>query len=313
MIEAIVSIDLFVDEKLEIKKNRLAPDLLNGQEKRISIVTGIHGDELEGQYVCYELIRRIKADMNSLKGIIDVYPTLNPLGMDSISRGFPLFDMDMNRIFPGSETGAVAEYAAAKIIADINGSDLCIDVHSSNIFLRELPQIRLTPDATPSILAYCKRMNMELIWENSTVQVQHATLAHSLTSIDVPTMVVEMGVGMRITPSYGQTLVDGIMNVMSDLGIWEGSTTVTLQPRIISDNQLTEIRSESTGIFIPIVQHGSSLKAQSIIGHIIDPLNGIILEELIAPSSGVLMSLREYPVIYKGSLLARILGGVNNA
>ena len=55
MVEIVTSVGLPVDEKLIIKKNRIVPD--DGVDlesrKRISIVTGIHGDELEGQYVFY--------------------------------------------------------------------------------------------------------------------------------------------------------------------------------------------------------------------------------------------------------------------
>lgn len=33
------------------------------------------------------------------------------------------------------------EYAAAKIIDDMSGADMVIDIHASNIFLKEIPQI----------------------------------------------------------------------------------------------------------------------------------------------------------------------------
>lgn len=42
-------------------------------------------------------------------------------------------DLDMNRVFPGNDSGAMAEYIAYNIIQDIIGSDMCVDVHSSNI------------------------------------------------------------------------------------------------------------------------------------------------------------------------------------
>ena len=61
MVKTVASVELPIDEKLEIKKNRITPDgELTGKEKRISIVTGIHGDELEGQFVCFEVLRKIK-------------------------------------------------------------------------------------------------------------------------------------------------------------------------------------------------------------------------------------------------------------
>ena len=49
MIETVVSVDLMVEEELKVKKNRLAPDLPNGNEKRICIVSGLYGDVLQGQ------------------------------------------------------------------------------------------------------------------------------------------------------------------------------------------------------------------------------------------------------------------------
>ncbi|WP_268821424.1 hypothetical protein [Oscillibacter valericigenes] len=41
----------------------------------------------------------------------------------------------------------------------------------------------------------------------------------------------------------------------------------------------------------------------------VDPLTGETCETLKSPASGLLFTLREYPVVYEGSLIARILGG----
>ena len=103
MIEEVVSVDLAVHERLTVRKNRLAPKQLTGNEKRISIVTGTHGDELDGQYVCYEIVKQLNAHPEKLKGIVDIYPDVNPLGLDTGSRGIPMFDLDMNRVFPGDK------------------------------------------------------------------------------------------------------------------------------------------------------------------------------------------------------------------
>ena len=40
MVETVVSVGLPVDEKMDIKKNRIKPDTLTGKEKRICFVTG---------------------------------------------------------------------------------------------------------------------------------------------------------------------------------------------------------------------------------------------------------------------------------
>ena len=109
MIETVVAYQLAVGETLRIQKKRLMPGAGNPNIGRISIVSGIHGDELEGQYVCYEIIRRIQEHPENLNGIVDVYPALNPLGVDSGSRVSPKLNMDMNRMFPGEATGTMMD------------------------------------------------------------------------------------------------------------------------------------------------------------------------------------------------------------
>lgn len=43
-------------------------------------------------------------------------------------------------------------------------------------------------------------------------------------------------------------------------------------------------------------------------GEIIDVLHGEVLERVISPCNGMIFTLREYPVVYEGSLIARIVG-----
>ena len=308
MIETVVSVGYPVDETLHIKKNRLIPEAgLSGGEKRISIVTGTHGDELEGQYVCYELQRRVREHPDCLKGIVDVYPALNPLGIDSITRGIPAFDLDMNRIFPGAENGSMPEYIAARIVDDLSGSDMVIDIHASNIFLREIPQVRINTLSRDVLVPYAKKLNIDFIWVHAAATVLESTLAYSLNSIGTPTLVVEMGVGMRITKEYGNQLVDGIFALMKDMGIWAGETITPKEPIISEDGEVSFINAGASGVFVPAVEHWEDVKQGEHIGDILNPLTGEIAEQILSPADGIVFTLREYPIVSEGSLIARIL------
>lgn len=309
MKKTVVSVGLAVDESLRVMKNVITPDVLTGEEKRICIVTGTHGDELEGQYVCYEINRIIQEQKEHLKGIVEIYPALNPLGVDSISRGIPMFDLDMNRIFPGAEDGAVAEHIAAKIIQDIAGADLCIDIHASNIFLREIPQARINVNTAQTLIPFASRLNLDFVWVHAAATVLESTLAHSLNSIGVPTVVVEMGVGMRITEDFCHQLTDGIFCVMKDMGIWDGDTITPKKPIISQDGKVGFVNANAPGIFVPCVKHWRNVEQGELIGRILNPLDGTVAEYAYAPIHGMVFTLREYPVVSCGSLIARVLGG----
>lgn len=303
MIETVTKIGLPVDEFLTIVKNRIG----SGQGGRISIVTGTHGDELEGQAVCFEVARRIGEHPEHLKGTVDIYPALNPLGIDSITRGIPGFDLDMNRIFPGTEEGAMTEYIASKIVGDIAGSDVCIDIHASNIFLREIPQVRINNETAETLVPMAKYLNVDFVWVHAAATVLESTLAYSLNSIGTPTLVVEMGVGMRITKEYCRQLTEGIFCLMKQKGIWSGDVTEPRTPIISTDGQVQFINASASGIFIPQVEHTKHVEKGDYLGDIVSPHEGRVIERILSPCSGMVFTLREYPVVDEGSLIARIL------
>ena len=309
MIEEVVSIDLPVHERLVIKKNRLEPENVTGREKRISIVTGTHGDELDGQYVCYEIISRILQHPEKLKGIVDIYPDVNPLGLDMGSRGIPMFDLDMNRVFPGDNTGAVAEYAAAGIVDNIIGSDFCLDIHSSNIFLKEMPQLRMTEENKDRLLPYAKALNADFVWIYSSKTVLEATLAYSLNNMGVPTLVAEMGVGHRINNDYCMQLLDGIFNLMIQLDIWDDKPSEVRKPIISTEGQVSFLSAEDSGIFVSAIALMGTISVGTHIGDIIEPITGKVVQRIEAPTDGIIFSLREHPVVYNGALIARVYSG----
>ncbi len=308
MIKTVASVGLPVDETLTIKKRRIQPSKKTKGMKRISIVTGIHGDELEGQYVCFEVARRVEEAFEHLKGIVDIYPAINPLGIDSITRGIPAFDLDMNRLFPGNIDGNMTEYLAAEIVKDVAGSDLVIDIHASNIYLTEIPQIRINELHEDTLVPFAKESNVDFVWIHGASTVLESTFAYSLNNIGTPCLVVEMGVGMRITKEYGDQLADGIMHLMEVLGIWDGETKEPRKP-IISKNpdDVSYLNAAVGGLFVPRVHHWKELKKGEVIGSIIDPLSGKVLNEVVSPVDGILFTIREYPIVDEGSLMGRLL------
>ena len=309
MIEMVTQVGLPVDEQLCIRKNRLQPEG-GGNGRRISIVTGIHGDELEGQYVCYLVQQRIAQHPECLLGTVDIYPAMNPFGIDSVTRGIPAFDLDMNRIFPGSVDGDMNEYIAAQIIRDIEGSNLAVDIHASNIYLTEIPQIRINELSAERLLPLAQKANVDFVWVHGASTVLESTLAYSLNSRGVDTLVVEMGVGMRITRAYGEQMTEGIFSLMRELGIWTGEVSAAHTPIVSSDPDEVEfLNAPVSGVFVKSENHGALLMPGDEIGLIVDPLRGTVLDRVVSPCEGWLFTVREDPMVDQGSLMARILKG----
>ena len=291
MINVVVSSDLPVDERLLVKKNCITS---GNSGKRICIVTGTHGDELEGQYVCYRLAQLLKTKRHLLNGTVEIYPALNPLGIDSIMRGVPGFDLDMNRIFPGNPDGAMAECAAYQILNDLKGADMVIDIHSSNIFLREIPQVRININMAETLVPWARLLNVDFIWIHEAATVLESTLAHSLNATGTPCLVVEMG--------------EGILNLMNRMGMWKEEIDPFLisKPVVSAGDEVAFINAEASGVFLTEVKNNIIVEEGEEIGCIVSSLTGNVLQRVTAASKGLLFTLRAYPIVYEGSLIARI-------
>ena len=339
MIKTIVNTELPLAERFLIKKN-----VIKGGtgRKRLCIVTGTHGDELEGQMVCYEMARLVQEHISQLNGTIEIYPALNPLGIDTIQRGIPNFDLDMNRIFPGNEHGTMAEQAAYRICEDLKGADMVIDIHSSNLYLRESPQVRINVLNEEHLVPEAKHLGVDFVWVHDAATVLEATLAHSLNSTGTPCLVVEMGVGQRINHHMCIHLVKGIFNLMQEMGMWDsppiplkgetmdenddscqgesissasdtdrlcqitGDDSPLLEPIVCKGNRVTFLNAECSGVFLTELRTGKMIKEGQSIGKIVDPLTGSVLSDVVSPIEGFLFTIRAYPIVYEGSLMARI-------
>ena len=51
---------------------------------------------------------------------------------------------------------------------------------------------------------------------------------------------------------------------------------------------------------------GVRVRQGEVIGEIVDPLQGEVLSTVVAPCAGYLFTIRAYPIVYEGSLMARI-------
>ena len=97
---------------------------------------------------------------------------------------------------------------------------------------------------------------------------------------------------------------------MHEMGIWTGEVPSTQLPAISSDGKVEFIRSDVEGIFLPRSKHNHFVCVGELIGEIVDPMTGQVKKQVKAGKDGLLFTLRNYPVVYEGDLLARILTGI---
>ena len=60
-------------------------------------------------------------------------------------------------------------------------------------------------------------------------------------------------------------------------------------------------------MFVPSASHWTDVHKGELLGTVVSPFVGVVLSEVRSPVDGILFTLREYPIVYEGSLMARIM------
>ena len=310
-VSTVASVSMPVGENWTVVRCRYSPQ--DGEAHgRLCIATGIHGDEIMGQLIVYSVAQRIMAQPQHLRGIVDVYPMLNPLGLDIGERMVPSGNrLDMNRAFPGSADGTALEGMCYRIMQDMLGADLVLDIHASTQNKSELYEVRMTAAQAQQMLPQARALCPELIWVYPDKAAYNATLTGALGLAGTPALLLETDERRRRPQEAADIVVEGIFCKMKEMGLWTGEAIAPPAdpdsiPTIRTPQDVCRAACACPGMYVPMDCIGMNVQEGDVLGVVIDALRGETVEEVRAPVSGLVFSQRSYSAVYPGTLIARV-------
>ena len=306
----VASVALPIEERWSIKRCRYAPD--GSSAGRVCIATGTHGDEMMGQLIIYLVQQRIGEHPDVLRGTVDFYPMLNPLGLDIGERLVPSGTrLDMNRAFPGSPNGTPLEYMCHQVIQDMRGADLVLDLHASARNKSELYEVRVSAKEAERLLPRVRALCPQLIWVYPDKGSFSASLTGALGAVGTDAVILEADERRRLPQEIAFSVVDGIFCKLKEMGIWAGDAIAAPDasadiPTVRTSEDVCRVACEFPGVFVPEDCLGIHAEAGQVLGTVIDALDGVARETVKAPCAGLVFSQRSYSSVYPGTLIARI-------
>jgi predicted deacylase len=292
----------------------------NGEGPRVAFVAGIRGDAPEGIRVAFKLIRMLEQLEPLLQGCIDVFPVVNPLAAEQGSRLWPSFALDQNRQFPGKEDGHPPAQLAHLLMQELEGISLLVELRGARPGFEELPQAMIQDDHKNlslfddvTLLDVARQCNTSLVWCRKSGRSANRTLAYQFAQ----TIVLEGGQGNRLTSSAGEVLGDGCLYLLTRTGVlpeehlpfpWVAMD----DPQIAGDDRIERVRIERAGLFLPSVALGDVLNPSDEIGIVVDPRTGEIVERIESVHQGVVIAIRNQPVVTPGEMVARVFISVED-
>lgn len=279
------------------KKNRLQQ---GDSPKRVCIVTGTHGDELEGQYVCFRLNQIIRAQLERLNGTVEIYPALNPLGIDSITRGIPTFDLNMNRIFPGDPQGAMPE--------QIKGYTYGIQLASFYISGDFVPHVRLMRTGYEDTEG-AKLFGMPYITLRKPLPFDTTLLNYNWQIWETKAYSLYGGMNDGVESPITSEMIGTILRFAQRTGLSRKPVVgiPDFNPQVIDESSFCSVRTPQAGIFYRLKGAGAKVQEGEPLARIIDPYEGSVRAEITSPTDGIIFFAHNKPLALANTLLFNIL------
>ncbi|KAJ3203514.1 hypothetical protein HDU67_010146 [Dinochytrium kinnereticum] len=256
----------------------------------VGITAVVHGNELNGVPCIHRVITDI--DVHRLNGTVVAVPCVNVPGYLRFSREFS-DGKDLNRVFPGSESGTASQvYAHAILNKIVSHFDYLIDLHTASFGRVNSYYVRSDLN-DPVSATLAKLQQPQIILHNSG---QDGTMRSAASARGIKAITVEIGNPQLFQNQYVQWSYLGVMRILAYLNMFPNSppsaNPVDQEDGVEADDRaMDEMTNSMAALFPP-------------------PPNTIICSKgfwIYTKTGGV---LEVYPgvntVVRKGDLVARI-------
>jgi len=266
----------------------------------VTITCGIHGDE--GPWGALAVQRVLERPSTELTGRLQVVLAANPTSVAADTRCSPLDQLDLNRCFPGSETGSHSERLAAALAGVVAGSDVLIDLHGGgswcvNAFTFRFPGSESLADAIGAPFVVDRPLGS-------------GNLASHVAAAGSQVVAVEMGGRSVAEMVWRDRLADGVERVLALAGSLPKRLPDPPAATPVAD--LSVVRPSVGGVFVPVVREGdvgTVVTEGTLLGVVHDLATMEPVESLRAPfPETALLLIRPHVTVLEGGAMTYVVG-----
>ncbi|MDS0293231.1 succinylglutamate desuccinylase/aspartoacylase family protein [Halogeometricum luteum] len=238
--------------------------VVNGERggPTVFMTAALHGDELNGVKVLQEVAARY--DPATLHGTLVCIHVANVPGYLAQQRYLPIYDLDLNRSFPGRNSANTAERMANQIYERfIKPCDVGVDFHTSTRNRTTMYHVRADV-AKPEVNRLARSFGSNLILSGEADPGSLRTVA---TRDGIPTITVEMGRAHRFQLPLVERALEGVESVLAEYGLlpgrpvaWPGWTRI-----VENASDKAWLRADTGGLVemqygeVPLVYEGDTI------------------------------------------------------
>ena len=272
--------------------------VIRGEEKGpvLLLSGGLHGDEINGTEIVRRMLHRKLVD--PIKGTIIAIPLMNVYGFIQNVRGVP-DGKDINRSFPGTKSGSLANLVAYTIMNEIIPIiDYGLDFHTGGASRSNYPQIRCDFSIEQN-LELAKAFGAPVTLNSRLIDKSFRKAAYKKGK---HILVYETGESMRFDEHGIKLGIEGSLRLMKHLGM------INTAPDPVESEMFSStmwVRAKYAGLSHPKIRLGDNIQQRQVIGTITDPYGNESFK-IVSRQSGKVIGLNYNPVVHKGDAIFHI-------
>lgn len=279
-------------------------------EKSACIVGAIRGNEVQQLYICSKLVQRLK-ELEQKGAIasgkcITVIPSVNHYSMNVGKRFWPSDNTDINRMFPGYNLGETTQRIAAGLFEAVKGYEYGIQLASFYIPGDFVAHVRMM-DTGYQNASLANLFGLPYVVIRKPRPIDTTTLNYNWQVWESNAFSVYTNKTDSIDEQSAQQAVSAILRFLNRMGILRYNCHGGFISSTINEDELMSVVSDVPGIFLRRKNAGEEVQVGDVLAEIIDPLEGEIREQILAPSDGVIFFAHDEPLVMEHSTVFKII------
>lgn len=279
-------------------------------EKAACIVGPTRGNEIQQLYICSQIIKEL-ARLEKTGAILNnneimVIPTINQFSTNIEKRFWAMDKTDINRMFPGNAEGETTERIAAAVFEKVKGCNYGIQFSSFHTPGEFIPHVRMM-DTGKQNVSLANLFGLPYVMIKNPQPVDRGTLNYCWQIEDTSAFSVYTPATSAIEEKTAKQAVSAVLRFLTRMGIIKYNCHSGYIATTIEEEQLMPIKTDVSGIYRPLKKAGDEVKFGEVLAEVVDPIEGEVISQIIAPSDGIIFFAHSKPLVIQNCIVYKMI------
>jgi predicted deacylase len=279
-------------------------------EKAACIVGPTRGNEVQQLYICSQIIKALSR-LEKTGAIVNnneimVIPSINHYSINIERRFWGMDNTDINRMFPGENDGETTKRIAAGVFDAVKGYSYGIQFASFHTPGDFIPHVRMMETGYHNT-SLANLFGLPFVMTRKPKPIDTGTLNYNWQLNGTNAFSVYTSATDRIDEKSAKQAVSSVLRFLTRMGIIKYNCHNGFIATTLEEELLMSIRADVSGIYRRFKEPGDEVTFGDILAEVVDPIEGEVISQIIAPSDGIIFFAHGKPLVIENCTVYKLI------